>query len=297
MPPVIQSSAISSIRRIAAVCISYNSPLPFVSKKVTVKPFPFTQLPTELRLDVYSLIFPCEPFVRVRARSAWEGERLPEDLNIVRVSKAIHREAMMTCINKSTLLLEAHFHPDTVVYDRFITMDPLEQQAAHVMSMSANIRRNFTALEIQIGPRSGYLHGGSERDRADGSPLQRILTALPNVVVVVISFQESGGTVSPEVMTLGWLRVLLPHRELRIAWDLTHYRRRSQDTRPLENIMMDSMVRDLMDRDGTLELAPSVTTTSEDLQRWSETKDSFLEAVKPTARVAGNSSGHRRLAA
>jgi hypothetical protein len=296
MPLVIQSSATSSIGRITAVCLSYDSLQLFVSKRVTAKPFPFTQLPTELRLDVYSLIFPCEPFVRVRARSAWEDGRLPEDLNIVRVSKAIYQEAMMNCLVKSTMLLEARFYPDIVVYDRFSTKDPLEQQAAHVMSMSANIRRNFTAVEIQIGPRSGYLQGGSERDRVNGSPLQRILTALPNVASVVISFQKFRGTVNPEVMTLGWLRVLLPHRELRIAWDLTHYRRRFHDTRPLEKIMMDSVIRDLMDRDGTLELAPSVTTTSKDLQRWSETKDSFLEAVKPTARVAGNSSGHRRLA-
>ena len=215
--------------------------------------------------------------MRVRARSAWEDERLPEDLNIVRVSKAIHQEAMVNCLNKSTMLLEARSYPDTVVYDRFGTKDPLEQQAAHVMSMSANIRRNFTAVEIQIGSRSGCLQGGSERDRVNGPPLQRILTALPNVAVVVISFQGFR-----EVMTLGWLRVLLPHRELRIAWDLTHYRRRLQGIRPLEKLTMDSMIRDLMDRDGTLELAPSVTSTSEDLQRWSETKEIFLEAVKPT---------------
>lgn len=282
MPPVIQSLATSSIGQITAVCLSHDSLQPFVSKRVTVKPFPFSQLPTELRLDVYSLIIPCEPFVRVRARSAWEDERLPEDLNIVRVSKAIHQEAMVNCLNKSTMLLEARSYPDTVVYDRFGTKDPLEQQAAHVMSMSANIRRNFTAVEIQIGSRSGCLQGGSERDRVNGPPLQRILTALPNVAVVVISFQEFRGTVSTEVTTLGWLRVLLPHRELRIAWDLTHYRRRLQGIRPLEKLTMDSMIRDLMDRDGTLELAPSVTSTSEDLQRWSETKEIFLEAVKPT---------------
>ena len=282
MTPVIQSLATSSIGRITAVCLSYDSLQPFVSKRVTVKPFPFTQLPTELRLDVYSLIFPCEPFVRVRARSAWEDERLPEDLNIVRVSKTIHQEAMMNCLNKSTMLLEARSYPDTVVYDSSGTKDPLEQQAAHVMSMSANIRRNFTAVEIQIGPRSGYLQGGTERDGVNGPPLQRILTALPNVAVVVISFQEFRGTVSTEVTTLGWLRVLLPHRELRIAWDLTHYRRRFQDIRPLEKLTMNSMIRDLMDRDGTLELAPSVTSTSEDLQRWSETKEIILEAVKPT---------------
>jgi hypothetical protein len=281
------------MRWITAVCFSYGSPRPFYTKIVIVKPFPFTQLPTELRLDVYSLIFPCESFVRVRVRSAWEDERLPEDLNIVRVSKAIHQEVMMNCLNKSTMLLEARFHPDTVVYNGVNMQDPLEKQAAHVTSMSANIRRNFTAVEIQVGPRSGYLQVGSERDRIDGSPLHRILTALPSVAVVVISFQEPRGTVVPEIMTLHWLRVLLPHRELRIAWDLTHYWRKSQNTRPLHKITLDSMIRDLMDRDGTLNLASSVTATSEDLQRWSETKDSFLEAIKPTARVAENSDGHR----
>ena len=287
MPPVIQSLATSSIGQITAVCLSHDSLQPFVSKRVTVKPFPFSQLPTELRLDVYSLIIPCEPFVRVRARSAWEDERLPEDLNIVRVSKAIHQEAMVNCLNKSTMLLEARSYPDTVVYDRFGTKDPLEQQAAHVMSMSANIRRNFTAVEIQIGSRSGCLQGGSERDRVNGPPLQRILTALPNVAVVVISFQEFRGTVSTEVTTLGWLRVLLPHRELRIAWDLTHYRRRLQGIRPLEKLTMDSMIRDLMDRDGTLELAPSVTSTSEDLQRWSERKEIFLESIQANGLSRG----------
>ena len=241
----------------------------------------------------------------MRARSAWGDERLPEDLNIVRVSKAIHQEAMMFFLNKSTMLLEARIHPDTVVYDMYNTRDPLEQQAAHIMSMSANIRRNFTTLEIQNGPRSGYFHAGLECDRVDGSPLQRILTALPNVAVVIISFQEYRGTARPESMicgwlrvSLGWLRVLLPHRELRIAWDLTHsHYRRSQDTRPLGRLTMEPIIRDLIKRDGTLELAPSVTTPSEDLQRWFETRDSFLEAaVEQTARVAGHGSEHLRLA-
>lgn len=282
MPPVTQILATSSIGRITAVCLSYDSLQPFVSKKVTVKPFPFTQLPTELRLDVYSLIFPCEPFVRVRARSAWEDERLPEDLNIVRVSKAIHQEVMMNCLDKSTMLLEARSYPDTVVYDRFGTKDPLEQQAAHVMNMSANIRRNFTAVEIQIGRELGCLQGESESDRVNGPPLQRILTALPNVAVVVISFQGFR-----EVMTLGWLRVLLPHRELRIAWDLTYYSRRVQDVRPLKYPPLDSVIRDLMDRDGTLELAPSVTSTSEDLQRWSERKEIFLESIQANGLSRG----------
>lgn len=44
--------------------------------------------------------------------------------------------------------------------------------------------------------------------------------------------------------------------------------------------MHEQMMRELIERDGGLELATSATATSKDLERWSEIKDMVTKAVK-----------------
>lgn len=265
---------------------------------LAVKPFAFARLPAELRLQIYDRVVPYKPFVRVCPHQYWAvDDQLPVHLDIMRVNRAIYEETTRHFFSKPTLLLESRWEPRYCFYHMYLTEQSHEEYATLIMSMSPEVRRNFSRLEIRVT--SGV--SGSEQEREHrpkgGSSLQKICAALPNLAAVVISFRKVDERVRADTshrlqddqeihfggqrMMLDWIHAQLPSKGLRVAWDLTYYRTRIEDAAQLrDKILSARVMREMLERDGILELAQSATATREDLQRWSEIKDIVLEAVK-----------------
>ncbi|KAF2625708.1 hypothetical protein BU25DRAFT_109547 [Macroventuria anomochaeta] len=270
-----------------------------------VKPFAFMHLPTELRLQVYEYLVPAQAFVQVYSnehpRSDFQ-KRLPERLEILRICTALHDETIKHFFDKPTLLIEACGKARNPRNRALFRTETASEYAGLVASISLKVRTKFTRLEIRIVPDlistvGEQSHTHDTHEQLDISPLQNICAALPNLETVLISFPKiddgvvtaGGMRMRPLVWSyynnqkfaLEWVCAQLPNDGLKIAWDLTHFRHSIEDASYLrEEIVSERMMRELIERDGSLELAQSAAATWEDLQRWSEIRYVILEAVK-----------------
>lgn len=261
-------------------------------------------LPTELRLQVYDYLLPVEPFVRVYSQVHLRfDKRLPVGLEVMRVSKALHEEATKHFFNKSTLLVEACKIPYGRWTQGCFTEPTAGEYAALVMSMSPELRRRLTRLEFQILPDSSQASLNPSYDQLDKSPLRKVCAALPNLESILFSYPSiRDRELSPygdarrqelydeRASTVDWICAQLPEKGLRFAWDLTNFRYPIEDARQLRGEIMfkresrykttfEWKMKKLIERDGSLELAQSVTATREDLQRWSEIREVVTQAV------------------
>lgn len=256
------------------------------------------RLPAELRLQVYDYLVPNKPFVRIRSKDAFmEVEEPPVHHGIMRASRTLHQETSRHFSNKPTLLIEACEEPRRRQDQASFTKHTAEEYATLITGMSTEVRRNFARLEIRIISGVHDVSQDTERDNQNTSPLRQICAALPNLAIVVISFQrlEEWSRTNPGLAprkfrgnhwnsltrTLEWIFAQLPSESLRVAWDLTHFRGRLENSDAAQlrkTVMSECVMRELVERNGTLELERSATATREDSQRWSEMRETFLEA-------------------
>ncbi|KAJ4349049.1 hypothetical protein N0V95_004927 [Ascochyta clinopodiicola] len=263
-----------------------------------VQCFPLYKLPTELRLQIYDYLIPHSAYLPMYSRKFPREGTLPERLGIMRVSKNIHDEVAQHCFDQHVLLLKACKDAQHHATRECFTAETTEDYEERITSMSQSVRNKLTRLEIQILPTEE-----SRSTLADTVSLRRICSSLPNLESILFSYAKPDSTSAHKIhtirgtnqyqkdgpinkdrkVTLEWIRVQLwlvvggP----RILWDLTYFRDFVPDAKQLRKAMKaERMMRELMERDGSLDLAQSVTATQEDLQRWSEIRDVVLEAVK-----------------
>lgn len=214
----------------------------------------------------------------------------------MRVSKRLHQETSKHIFGNPTLLIEAR-RSSLANAKGFFTEGTSPKYAERVESMHIDTRRKFTHLEIKILPCTGSLSIPQSLSGLTSSPMRRIFTALPNLTAVIISYtamhgdmlaihRAKDGPQRPFYVfrrhALDWIRSQLPEdARVRVLWDLTYFRYFVKDTEYFrKSVMHEQMMRELIERDGGLELATSATATSKDLERWSEIKDMVTKAVK-----------------
>ncbi|KAJ4992935.1 3 exoribonuclease family protein [Stagonosporopsis vannaccii] len=264
-----------------------------------LRSFPFMRLPVELRLHVYDYLVPNEPLlVRIRSKELVnKASGPPKRLDIMRVSRALYQETTKHFFRKSTLLIEVCEEWRRVEHQFSFTKRTAQEYATLIRGISADIRRNFTRLEIRIVSGMPDMNHNIVHEKLHTSPLRQICAALFNLAVVVISFERAeewskpyAGLPAHEIRrnhfnsltrTLEWVYAQLPDENLRVSWDLTHLRDRFDNAAQLRQIAMSEwMIRELMEREGSLELAQSVTATRADRRKWSEMREMVLEAVQ-----------------
>lgn len=256
-------------------------------------------LPTELRLEVFDYLLPAQTLLRVFPKDQHSiDKRPPVRLDIMRVSKTLYKETSDHFFNKCTLYIEAY--PDIrrgVWGHPYFTKNTAKDYAVRITGMGHGTRSKITRLEIRIIPEDAASPFNSfHPDHLDTSSLRQIYAALPNVTSIIISYERIpqrmflvGGRArwpnessyyNGQKLTLGWVHAQLPDKKLRVVWDLTHFRRSVGSAVLLrEEILAQPMMRELIERDGALEMAQSVAATREDLRRWSEIRHVVLEAV------------------
>ncbi|KZM23829.1 uncharacterized protein EKO05_0001042 [Ascochyta rabiei] len=267
--------------------------------------FPLYRLPTELRLQIYDYLLPHSVYLPMHSRKFPRDGTLPERLGIMRVSKTIHDEVAQHCFDQHILLFKACRDARHHATRECFTTETTEDYAERITSISQSVKNKLTRLEIQILPteESSQQSLRDSHPLADKVSLRRICDALPNLESILFSYAKSdwtragvfhtmwgtkhyqkGGPINDNrKVTLEWIRaqLWLPVGGPRILWDLTYFRDSVQDAKQLrKEIMAERMMRELMERNGRLELAQSATATREDLQRGSEIGNVVLEAVK-----------------
>ncbi|KAF1925815.1 uncharacterized protein M421DRAFT_423375 [Didymella exigua CBS 183.55] len=271
----------------------------FQQAESQVKPFALMQLPTELRLEIFDYLFPAQTPLRIFSKIQDDPEnRPPVRLDIMRVSKALHKETVDHFLNNSSLFIEAY--PDLrrgIWVQAYFTEATVIEYVARVMRMSYEARSKITRLEIRIIPEDAASPINSYHPaRLDTSSLRRICTELPSLKSVLISFERMpermcllGGRArwpneasfyNGQMLTLAWIHAQLPGEGPRIVWDLTHFRHSVDEPALLrKEIFSQPMMRKLLERDGALELEQSANATRDDLRRWSAIKNAVVEAV------------------
>lgn len=259
------------------------------------------QLPAELRFEIYDYLSPVHNIIRVFARDRHDSEkRSPVRLDIMRVSKALYKEAADRFFNGSTLYMEAY--PDlrrAVWIHAYFTRTTTIEYVARVMRMSKAAKSRVAQLELRIFPEDAASPIDSfHAEQFDTSSLRRIYTELPNLETILISFEKIPSRLclldgrarwpnqtsfyNGQRFTLAWIHAQLPSEGPKVVWDMTHFRHSVDDPARLrKEILAQPLMKELIQRDGALDLARSVNATQEDLQRWSEIRDTVSEAVAP----------------
>lgn len=262
-----------------------------VTDHITVKPFAFMQLPTELRLQVYDYLVPTRAFVHLYSKEFPMLDRNPPScLEIMRVNKQLHEETTKHFFDKPTLLIEACKESRLHQTQGFFTKHTTGEYVALVTSMSPEVKRRFTRLELRIFPDCAST---ADKAQLGPLPLRQICNALPNLESILISYSKINERATSRRVrvrqlrfheerksTLEWLRAQLPDNALQVAWDLTNFQRPVEDAAEFrEAVMSERMMRELVERDGSLNLAQSAAATQDSLQRWSEMKEIVHQAV------------------
>jgi hypothetical protein len=158
-----------------------------------VRPFAFMQLPVELRFEIYDYLSPAHTLLRVFGKDEHDSEqRSPVRLDIMRVSKALHKETADRFFNGSTLYIEAY--PDLrrgVWIQSYFTRTTTIEYVARVMRMSHAAKSRVVQLELRIFPEDAASPINSfHAEQLDTSSLRRICTELPNLKTILISFEK-----------------------------------------------------------------------------------------------------------
>ncbi|KAJ4405006.1 hypothetical protein N0V91_005550 [Didymella pomorum] len=226
--------------------------------------------------------------------------RSPVRLDIMRVSKALHKETADRFFNGSTLYIEAY--PDLrrgVWIQSYFTRTTTIEYVARVMRMSHAAKSRVVQLELRIFPEDAASPINSfHAEQLDTSSLRRICTELPNLKTILISFEKipnrlclldgrarwpnQASFYSGQRLTLAWIHAQLPREGPRIVWDMTHFRHSIDDPALLrKEVLSQPMMKESIASDGALDLARSANATQEDSQRWSEIRYIVSEAVAP----------------
>lgn len=189
-----------------------------------VKPFPFLQLPAELRLHVYSYLLPREPHIALLHQPHRDHRPPRLRLDIMRANKQVHNEVVEYLYEKRTLFM-------IVARDRespTLTNEYLSRYYETLASMPTQTRQHFTKLEIQIGYLSSQTFTAKRHTHVPSvsDPMSHILFLLPNLDTVVISFQSLLYTsvsthriVRERTQTAEWLIKYIPE-SVNVVWDL-----------------------------------------------------------------------------
>jgi hypothetical protein len=229
----------------------------------------------------------------------------------MRVNKTLHNEVAEHYYDKRALLINAsrQFRNDSKDCPTCFTQYNATEYVQRITNIDHRIRCRFKRLEIQIMDEfipNGVLPRSNSVERPDQTALQRICASLPNLQFIVISYyryqidpidvavEDQRFTMAsqqtpersfhtPRRIALEWLRPQLSIAGPRIRWDLTNFRHPVNDVKQLRDaILLERMMRELIERDGYLELAQSTTANQKDLQRWANVRSMVLEAVKKT---------------
>ncbi|KAF1840245.1 uncharacterized protein K460DRAFT_371451 [Cucurbitaria berberidis CBS 394.84] len=189
----------------------------FSSLEDQVKPFPFLQLPAELRLHVYSHLLPRKPYISLPSLPQL-NDRAPLRLDIMRASNQLHNEVAKYWYEKRTLFM-------VVARDVPKYMSQYDKTLAR---MPPQTRQLFNKIEIQVGYDATHSFAPSRYTeiRSFSDCMRHILALIPNLDVAVISFQDTGYTLAPTFhITKGtteiaqWLVKIIP-RSVQIHWDV-----------------------------------------------------------------------------
>ncbi|KAF1347274.1 hypothetical protein EJ07DRAFT_143263, partial [Lizonia empirigonia] len=157
----------------------------------TLQPFPFLELPAELRLQVYDHLIPPLPYIPMSSRTHPKPGTLPTLPTNLRVNKQIHAEVNNHCFTRPTLLLQAsrasalpetahHFtHAYSAAYaDRYPRIG------------ATPLGRRITTLKVQILPSEETTRDARHRPPpwTKSVPLRAICAALPNLHTILFSY-------------------------------------------------------------------------------------------------------------
>lgn len=191
---------------------------------LAVKPFPFLQLPGELRLHVYSYHLPRAPYLSLFDKPLPSCNPPRADLRILRTSRQLHNEASKYFYENRKLfigLTKGH---------GFEAMD--YNGIARVYEITASIphrtRTLFRHLDIMVG------YVGLRADvrrypeiKPVDDPFRETLALLPNLGTVLISFRPGATTtvapITDRKAAVLWLIDAIPE-SITLLWDYTDWR-------------------------------------------------------------------------
>lgn len=294
-----------------------------------VKSFSFLKLPAELRLQIYDFLIPHHSayIPMVSQILPLHDDLLPQRLDILRVCKTVHDEVIRQCFNQRVILLRACQISQNGISEKtaYFSTQTTADFARRITSINSKLRRKLTQLEIRIlptGDKEVPASAGSFSE-ADKTSFRQICDSLPNLESILFSYEKAdpkyvaqmhslGGRPNASeflkrryynsmAVTLDWVWEMLPVEGPRILWDLTYYRESGEDMKylkshdVLEGVVYERAMMELLNKNGSLELAQSVTATREDLQRWLEVKDRVLRVINDETLVLfSRRTGHLR---
>ena len=193
-----------------------------------VEPFPFLQLPTELRLQVYLHLQPRPNFLSLPERLSGRPPltRLQLGLvNVLLVSRRVHDEASEHFYRNQTLLVRATCGSPNVPAGPTL-------HCGGLAAMSPRRRQFFKQLEIEVSQSHKALVDPNSEETDPAVHFVGVLGMLPNIDVIVFSFgffffaMWSHGRPASVLMPYG-LRYLLDciPDSLKIRWDFTRLSR------------------------------------------------------------------------
>ncbi|KAH7075181.1 hypothetical protein FB567DRAFT_185212 [Paraphoma chrysanthemicola] len=245
-----------------------------------VKPFPLLRLPAELRLEVYSHLVPREAHIAVLAQAQPHRDHKPPRLrlDLLRVNRQLHDEATKYFYENRTLfMVAARDKGSELLSNEFVS-----RYYETVAVMSASTRLLFTKLELQIGYFSNQIFTPRRYQNVPSatSPMQQMLTLLPSLTSVVISFglapaQLMGSNdriIAQRNDTLKWLLENIP-QTIEVSWDETI-------TLPLPGRVEDPELSAIMRSRGPLKQGESVATRLEVKKREKIRQNFFLDRSK-----------------
>lgn len=226
-------------------------------QEASIRPFPFLDLPAELRLLTYTFLLPREPHLALLHQPHREHKTPRIRLDILRVSRQVHDETVKYFYEKRTLFLVAARDKASLTLSNHYLSRFYETVAA----MNPRTRQLFRKLEIQIA----YLSGQSTTLKAYPSvsfvadPMRDLFRLLPQLDTLVIAFGpnpfiagENWGVIREKLETVYWLIECIPPA-IRVQWDLTRAftTRFKVDERPLRRIVA---------KRGTVRMGESLST-------------------------------------
>ncbi|KAL6711633.1 hypothetical protein ACN47E_004567 [Coniothyrium glycines] len=183
----------------------------FRKLELDVKPFPFFQLPAELRLHVYNHLFPRDSLLALLEQPQGSGRAQRIHLNIMRANRGLHDEVEKHLYENCTLFMEiARDKASQNLSNEYISRNLLVLQ-----SMTPSMRQLFRKCEIRIGYLSSQKLPRGRRigDVPVMDPMRRIFQLLPNLQTLVVSFAAQTSL----TLSIGTHRIILERRET-VQW-------------------------------------------------------------------------------